>query len=59
MATRTSRSGSRIATLTGSTGDYSFEVWVSVNGEKLPVHAAKGGKQGAPEGWIASREDEV
>lgn len=59
MSTRASRSSSRIAMLTGSQDDYTFEIWVSVNGEKLPVLAAKSGKDRVPEGWIASREDEV
>lgn len=59
MTARTSRSNSRIPTLTGTKGDYTFEIWVSVKGDKLPVLKASATQGSEPEKWIASREDEV
>jgi hypothetical protein len=45
--------------LTGKKGDFSFEMWVEVEGRPLEVYGIAEGHDGILEAWIASEIDKV
>jgi hypothetical protein len=45
--------------LTGKKGDYTFEMWVEVEGKPLEVYGVSEGEDGILEGWIVSEVGKV
>jgi hypothetical protein len=45
--------------LTSKKGDYTFEMWVEVEGRPLEIYGVSEGDDGILEAWIASEIDKV
>jgi hypothetical protein len=45
--------------LTGKKGDYTFEMWVEIEGRPVAVYGVTEAEDGTPEGWFVSEIGKV